>query len=791
MLRKTNVFVMCGIFLLFLVTNLLAWTLNGTSIRSDDYDLVDMVNDNDGSIVIGTKYANTGAAGKTHHIDSTGRIINEADVSLGVSGVYNDKHELITDNTGGFYNINPGYPGLIERYNGFNKKIWSKEIGPFTGSITHLQNLQSSYRTCSDQRGGVYFTWSLGTTYDNYYHDIIFLGHINKFGVYTTSSILTVNHAVTISLPNDCIPEPMLVPTNDGSVYLSWLTRSTETTRLIRASKYDINLNKTVSADYYDLGTTNNLYEGAHFLPYHAISDSNNGLIVYWNTFEVGSSNTYLATKSSSISSTGSSKWYSVPIFYGTEIDGQFGKACAAVSDANGGAFFIGTNPHLLARHIDKNGNLYNNTITITTTNAGYGSDVSAIIAKPNSGAYIVWKDYSTLGSNTAIFRAQSISVNLDCNWGPNGYSFSTAINNNYGLNIMSNDNGGFYAAWPTYDGVYAIAVESNQSILTTQQVSWNNYQGDINSSEDYHYWAIENSDTTHNILPTITWESTYSNKTGVWKITFTNASQGAKLTSIGNFTPTSDWYQLKMKYCCEGSLNGAAIQPTLLLFPATTTNAIHGLGTYWNGRNLINNNQWTEIKTYVRKEDMVTGKNQIIIYNDLSTSTGSIYIKDISLSAVTPLAILSTNNTYSIPSFAKEDAPGKDPVVYFGMETINNIVFHKIIMNDTTQGIKLTSTSNYSVSSGKNAVFMYDYFITADASTVDMNNIIYSGLSFPYEIGLMYKKGLNTLSWGTGYGILDGSTNQTNYQPQIILYNNDQIAKDIYLYNFRLLVSQ
>lgn len=757
----------------------LSWPLEGLYLGSGPSCENITLNDGDGSAITFWRAAVSTYPGiRTQHVTADGRIIwDEGGKFLGHGALLNP----VPDQEGGAILIwseaydNGGSEAhriVARRINFSGNNVWNNNVTISTPGPSMFLHV------CSDGKGGAYIVWSANQTPANSLYCLIYMQHIDKNGNLWSSNFLLEGKSGHVNP----IPYPNLALDRDGSVICAW-TKVVDITPYTYIAK--VSNNTTNNCGYYSWTPT---YLGPYPLGYLSIGIASTST----------QSNAYLFTCANNTINT-----YYINCTNGSSTLLPFKPLVDSISlikpysDISGHLYFsYQTSNKIKCAMYDLSATLYG-PINVCDYNCNQ-TDPSLIVDLDNN-CYLVWQDTRYSTASTAIYGQKIKFQNntLSRLWNANGVEvccpqplgracFSQAPKNN----------GGFYVSWRdnkidnVTEQIYQQAINTDGSKPASENLSWDNTMGDFTGTDDYHYWAFAQVDSS-TPFPPISWLSSYQGSQGVLKIDFTGAPQGVKLTSFSRFTATSDWYKMKVRFRMDGNSNYFSIQPIIMLYDSVNSYDIKELGATWTGYGLVGSGSWYEFSTYVNRNSLVSGQLQLIIKNDNSSSNGEFYIDTIDLSATTPNAISSTAQTYTIPSNTSNW--GFESVSGYSLPNYTNDPYYGCLRFNFSQNqaIKFTSLATYNVPSGRNAVLRFEYYIPgSDGLYMDCNRYLYSSTNFPFDIGANCSIGMTPGSWKTVYVPLTVISGNTTFQPQIILQDINPSSKTVYIRNIQLIYS-
>lgn len=338
-------------------------------------------------------------------------------------------------------------------------------------------------------------------------------------------------------------------------------------------------------------------------------------------------------------------------------------------------------------------------------------------------------------------------------------------------------------------------------SQICCSQTYWSNSIGDFDTYADYTSFAYDQLESLPK--PTTTWDTTFNNPTGDLgniKITFTNQTQGIKITAYSKFTTTStsstdQWRLLCVKYYSDYSCNMLHFTPSLLLYESSTSYTIKQVGASFTGESNIQTGNWNIYLVYVRCKKNI-GQIQLSLKNN--GRMGNVYIDSIQLYTTPPtfnygeVSLYQGDfNVYSdLTGWSFEPGNSYNAPTYF-WDTANQRL--GVTFSNPSQEMKITCMNTLAVNSeGKEAVLSFDalvYKSNGQSNTVDCSGYLYAdGFSWPFDIGANVISGdMPTNQTYTVYAVIRCDDDITkNRLPQIILKGNSESNVTVYIDNVR-----
>jgi len=145
------------------------------------------------------------------------------------------------------------------------------------------------------------------------------------------------------------------------------------------------------------------------------------------------------------------------------------------VTDNNGGAIitwydYRSGNYDIYAQRINASGVVQWTADGVPISTAANSQERPAIVSDGSGGAIVTWYDYRS-GTYSDIY-AQRIDANGNVLWTTNGMAISTAANNQYYPQIVSDGSGGAIITWEDYRSgnwdIYGQRIDANGNVLWT-----------------------------------------------------------------------------------------------------------------------------------------------------------------------------------------------------------------------------------------------------------------------------------------------------------------------------------
>ena len=278
--------------------------------------------------------------------------------------------------------------------------------------------------------------------------------------------------------------------------------------------------------------------------------------------------------------------------------------------------------------------------------------------------------------------------------------------------------------------------------IFLTSAVHWSlglliSPKSSFDNSSSLDWISYEKPGTVSQIAG-YSWVSSYQGKTGILKLSFSNATQGIKLTSLMRFTPDSSnpWYRMRITFRLDTVSAGMELLPSVLMYSNHTSYAIKEIYGSWIGNSLITTGQWLTMDLYA-SVNQPSGQLQLLLKNN--GFPGNIYMDSIQLEKMVPPAMSNPTwisyppGTFNQSSYTAAwgyqlpgDAPNGMPQIQWlssaSFATSGILNFH---FTQSNQGIKMTSTTAFTIPANRNAA-MYFYTFPSTNSAADLQLLAY-----------------------------------------------------------------
>ena len=282
----------------------------------------------------------------------------------------------------------------------------------------------------------------------------------NAYAVWSTDP--TVNTAISTAAGDQ--NSPTIVTDNSGGAIITWHD--------YRSGNYDIYAQR-INANGNVLWTTDGVAistaAGDQNSP-TIVTDNNGGAIITWYDYRSGNYDIYAQR----INASGVVQWTTDGVAISTAANNQYYPFM--VSDGSSGAIITwydyrsGANFDIYAQRINTNGVVQWTADGVPISTAANSQERPAIVSDGSGGAIVTWYDYRS-GTYSDIY-AQRIDANGNVLWTTNGMAISTAANNQYYPQIVSDGSGGAIITWEDYRSgnwdIYGQRIDANGNVLWT-----------------------------------------------------------------------------------------------------------------------------------------------------------------------------------------------------------------------------------------------------------------------------------------------------------------------------------
>jgi hypothetical protein len=402
------------------------------------------------------------------------------------------------------------------------------------------------------------------------------------------------------------------------------------------------------------------------------------------------------------------------------------------------------------------------------------------------------WKDNSSDEDGFIIYYKQG-----DGSWTYLGY---------VGSNVTTYTHSGMTPfKWYTYR-VYAYKYNVGSGFSNTVTAGpglWVNPMGDFDISGDTTNFGFE-TPAEASQQPACSWANTYSGKTGLFKLTFSSATQGLKMTSMARIdsTGTNRWHRMRVTYLTDNFNSGIELLPLLLTYPSFTSYEIKDLGATWTGLGLQSSTTWHTLDTYLYSRS-TSGLLQLIVKNN--GKPVNVYIDSIEWANVEPPALDSAVSVsvpygdYDVASdtshWAYETMEGYSsilPVIGWQSSAAGNTGVFDLYAAETNKAVKQTSFDLFNIPAGKNALLKASIYPAIDnPNDTHVYAMIYGEKSLAnliFEFGANVHIGdLQGNQWNVIYAPLTSLSGQTTDRLQFTVKNNSNAPAHYYLDNVEL----
>ena len=199
------------------------------------------------------------------------------------------------------------------------------------------------------------------------------------------------------------------------------------------------------------------------------VTDNSGGAIITWHDYRSGNYDIYAQR----INANGNVLWTTDGVAISTAAGDQ--NSPTIVTDNNGGAIitwydYRSGNYDIYAQRINASGVVQWTADGVPISTAANSQERPAIVSDGSGGAIVTWYDYRS-GTYSDIY-AQRIDANGNVLWTTNGMAISTAANNQYYPQIVSDGSGGAIITWEDYRSgnwdIYGQRIDANGNVLWT-----------------------------------------------------------------------------------------------------------------------------------------------------------------------------------------------------------------------------------------------------------------------------------------------------------------------------------
>ncbi|OGQ10292.1 MAG: hypothetical protein A3D30_10905 [Deltaproteobacteria bacterium RIFCSPHIGHO2_02_FULL_43_33] len=379
-------------------------------------------------------------------------------VNTAISTAAGDQNSptIVTDNSGGaiitWHDYRSGnYDIYAQRINANGNVLWTTD----GVAISTAAGDQNSPTIVTDNNGGAIITWY---DYRSGNYDI-YAQRINASGVVQWTA-----DGVPISTAANSQERPAIVSDGSGGAIVTWYDYRSGTYSDIYAQRIDANGNVLWTTNGMAISTAAN----NQYYP-QIVSDGSGGAIITWHDYRSGNYDIYAQR----INANGNVLWTTDGVAISTAAGDQ--NSPTIVTDNNGGAIitwydYRSGNYDIYAQRINASGVVQWTADGVPISTAANSQERPAIVSDGSGGAIVTWYDYRS-GTYSDIY-AQRIDANGNVLWTTNGMAISTAANNQYYPQIVSDGSGGAIITWEDYRSgnwdIYGQRIDANGNVLWT-----------------------------------------------------------------------------------------------------------------------------------------------------------------------------------------------------------------------------------------------------------------------------------------------------------------------------------
>ena len=375
-------------------------------------------------------------------------------------------------------------------------------------------------------------------------------------------------------------------------------------------------------------------------------------------------------------------------------------------------------------------------------------------------------------------------------------YNGTTCVDNG-----LTNGQTYYYGVF-AHDTSYSYATGAFKSAY----LNYNSTDGDFNSPSDTTNWAFQLPGNV-NLMPTVSWLSSYNGRTGIMRINYSSQTEGLKLTGIPRLgaSAANNWYRLRIQYSSDSPNAGHEIFTQMLSYANPQSYVITELGGDWTGNGQMTPNRWYTMDTFVYSEES-SHHLQIILKNN--GSSGDFYLDSIQCDTVQPPAIVSP---VAVPMTIGDFDTASDTTNWAFqtvVDTINGtgtfswnstIGTQNGVMalnfNQVNQGVKITSIPTYGIATNRNALLSFKFRSNLSSpTTLHVLGYLYGERDVAtFKVDLARKGVLGNFSgnqWNTVYVPLTSVSGNTSFRLQLVVKNNTQSTESVYLDDVQLCYS-
>ena len=358
------------------------------------------------------------------------------------------------------------------------------------------------------------------------------------------------------------------------------------------------------------------------------------------------------------------------------------------------------------------------------------------------------------------------------------------------------------------YYGVFAHDTSYSYAtgVFKSAYLNYNSTDGDFNSPSDTTNWAFQLPGNV-NLMPTVSWLSSYNGRTGIMRINYSSQTEGLKLTGIPRLgaSAANNWYRLRVQYSSDSPNAGHEIFTQMLSYSNPQSYIITELGGDWTGNGQMTPNRWYTMDTFVYSQES-SHHLQIILKNN--GSFGDFYLDSIQCDTVQPPAIVSP---VSVPMTIGDFDVASDTASWAFQSVVDTVngtgtfSWNSTIgtqngvmalnFNQVNQGMKITSIPTYGIATNRNALLSFKFRSNLSSpTTLHVLGYLYGERDVAtFKVDLARKGVLGNFSgnqWNTVYVPLSSVSGNTSFRLQLVVKNNTQTPESVYLDDVQLCYS-
>ena len=360
-----------------------------------------------------------------------------------------------------------------------------------------------------------------------------------------------------------------------------------------------------------------------------------------------------------------------------------------------------------------------------------------------------------------------------------------------------------YYYGLYAHDTSYSYAKGINASLT----LIWNPEKGLFTNASDTAFWAFQKPGSVNQIA-SVSWLTSYNGRTGVLKVSYSDLSEGIKITGIPRIDISESsyyWYRLRVQYASDSPNDGHEIISQLLSYPDHQSTKIILVGGNWTGNGQIAPLQWYTFDAYVFAAK-TSQQVQLILKNN--GSAGDFYIDSIQCDTTWPPAFMhSAWSEATIGDFdtaadtthwafqAPEDSPNGMGTFSWVSAIGGRTGVLAVDFNQVQQGVKMTGIPTYAIDSHRN-VLIYFWFCSSLSNATDLTVLGYLYAENDVSTFKVDLSGRGVLGdylgtqWNGASLALTSVSENTSFRVQLVVKNNSQSPETVYLDNVTVICS-